>query len=80
MEENKKYDEVVLSKIRKDPVAFDLQISLFMSALKNYRHDSLLRPFPSSFIKENQEKDVNELVSFVRTKKYAITCYVYTLL
>ena len=53
----------ILSKVKKDPFAADLQISLFMSALHNYRHDSLLRPFPPQYLRENGEKDTNGLVS-----------------
>lgn len=51
----------VLSKVRKDPFAADLQISLFMSALQNYRHDSLVRPFPPGYFHESGEKNTDAL-------------------
>ena len=56
----------VMSKVRKDPFAADLQISLFMSALQNYRHDSLVRPFPPGYFHESGEKNTDALVSCKR--------------
>ena len=41
----------------------DLLVSLFVAALQSYRYDSVLRPFPQIFLKENGEKDVKLLVS-----------------
>ena len=63
MEEESDFVDNVLHKVRKDPSAADLQISLFISALYNYRHDSLLRPFPPRYLHENGEKNIEELVS-----------------
>ena len=63
MELKSDYVDNVLSKVRKDPFAVDLQVSLFMSALQNYRHDSLVRPFPSEYLHENGEKNTEALVS-----------------
>ena len=63
MEGERNFVDNVLSKVRKDAFAADLQISLFMSALHNYRHDSLLRPFPPGYLHENGEKNIEALVS-----------------
>ncbi|XP_077989084.1 protein mono-ADP-ribosyltransferase PARP16-like [Glandiceps talaboti] len=53
----------VLRKIDEDPVAVDVQLSLFMSAVQSYRHDTVLRPFPPMFINSSGEKDINSLQS-----------------
>lgn len=55
--------DYIKEKIWQDPIAADLQWSLFLAALKNYKYDSLLRPFPPMFINENDDKDLNALVS-----------------
>ena len=64
MEGESDYVDKVVAKLRKDALSVDLQISLFMAALQNYRHDSLLRPFPSAYLHENGEKDIDALVSY----------------
>lgn len=61
MEEEIDVVDKVLSRVKKDPLATDLQISLFMSALQNYRHHSLLRPFPSGYLSESGEKNIDAL-------------------
>ncbi|PIK39068.1 putative mono [Apostichopus japonicus] len=53
----------VISEIKDDLLAADLKWSLFLSALKSYRHDSILRPFPSGFTSETGEKDFEALTS-----------------
>ncbi|XP_033750663.1 protein mono-ADP-ribosyltransferase PARP16-like [Pecten maximus] len=45
-------------KIADDQLASDLVVSFFVAALKSYKFDSLLKPFPSSFSKEDGEKDM----------------------
>ncbi|XP_028399236.1 protein mono-ADP-ribosyltransferase PARP16-like [Dendronephthya gigantea] len=79
----------VLSKVKNDPCSADFQISLFMSALQNYRHDSLLRPFPSSYLHENGEKNTDSLkdvanriprVSKLRKSKQQISNDVWNLI
>jgi len=54
---------IVLGKIRADPLAADLRFSLFIAALHSYRCDSVLRPFPPRFLTEDEEKDIDALVS-----------------
>jgi poly[ADP-ribose] polymerase 16 len=44
-------------------LATDLRWSLFVAALYSYRFDTVLKPFPSQFLKENGEKDMKKLVN-----------------
>ncbi|XP_033634543.1 protein mono-ADP-ribosyltransferase PARP16-like [Asterias rubens] len=56
----------VVDKIRSDVTAADLQWSLFQAALGSYRHDSVLKPFPSALLSDtgqNDEKDFAALKS-----------------
>lgn len=53
----------IFSLLDNDPTASDFLISLLWAAATNYKHDTLLRPFPSQYIKEEQ-KDVDALVSW----------------
>ena len=53
----------VLARLESDVISADMQWSLFMSALESYRHDSVLRPFPSAFVETDGNKKVKELVS-----------------
>ncbi|XP_070541809.1 protein mono-ADP-ribosyltransferase PARP16-like [Ptychodera flava] len=53
--------ERVLGKLDEDPLAADIQLSLFISAAQNYRHDTVLRPFPPAFINSEGEKDFRNL-------------------
>ena len=64
-EEDVELINLVLAEVAKDPLAIDLQISLFQSALLNYRHDSLLRTFPPGYVNENGEKNIEDLVCFL---------------
>lgn len=57
--------EYIKEKIWQDPLAADLQWSLFLAALKSYRFDSVLRPFPPMFVGEDDEKDLKALVGDV---------------
>lgn len=51
----------VVDVIKEDLLAADLTWSLFLAALKSYRHDSILRPFPNAFVSEAGEKDFETL-------------------
>lgn len=55
--------QAVTSTIKDDLLAADLKFSLFLAALQSYRHDSILRPFPSGFTSETGEKDFEALAS-----------------
>ena len=51
----------VISLLDNDPSSSDFLISILWAAATNYKHDTLLRPFPQQYIREEQ-KDVDTLV------------------
>lgn len=51
----------VISLLDNNPTSADFLISILWAASKSYKHDTLLRPFPPQYIKEEQ-KDVDTLV------------------
>ena len=53
----------VLQRLESDLQSADMQWSLFMSALESYRHDSILRPFPSAYVEDGGNKNFQRLVS-----------------
>ncbi|XP_069137274.1 LOW QUALITY PROTEIN: protein mono-ADP-ribosyltransferase PARP16-like [Argopecten irradians] len=48
-------------KITEDQFATDLVLSFFVAALKSYKFDSLLKPFPPTFSRDDGEKDMASL-------------------
>lgn len=64
-EEATELAEYIKERIWQDPLAADLQWSLFIAALNSYRFDSVLRPFPPMFIGEDEEKDLKSLHALV---------------
>ncbi|OWF54131.1 mono [ADP-ribose] polymerase PARP16-like [Mizuhopecten yessoensis] len=48
-------------QITEDQFATDIVLSFFVAALKSYKFDSLLKPFPPLFSKEDGEKDMKSL-------------------
>ena len=56
----------VLSLLDNNPISSDFLISVLWAAATNYKHDTLLRPFPSQYIREEQ-KDVDALVRLYYT-------------
>ena len=53
----------LVSALTKDLSASDCLVALFWSALTNYRHDTVLRPFPQMFLLKDGNKDVDGMVS-----------------
>ncbi|XP_033096440.1 protein mono-ADP-ribosyltransferase PARP16-like [Anneissia japonica] len=53
--------KILLQRISEDRLACDVIWSLFSAALFSYRHDTVLRPFPSDFIDTDREKDFTNL-------------------
>lgn len=45
----------VLERLETDLTAADFRWSLFIAALESYRHDSILRPFPSAFLEDGNK-------------------------
>ncbi|KAM4675355.1 protein mono-ADP-ribosyltransferase PARP16 isoform 1-T2 [Discoglossus pictus] len=56
------FEQIIL----RDPLAADLKFSLFVSALKSYKRDSVLRPFPP-FYASDQYKDFDALLADINT-------------
>ncbi|KAM9312864.1 protein mono-ADP-ribosyltransferase PARP16 [Gastrophryne carolinensis] len=52
--------------IARNPLAADLKCSLFISALRSYKRDSVLRPFPP-FYTSDQHKDFDTLLADINT-------------
>ncbi|XP_062403945.1 protein mono-ADP-ribosyltransferase PARP16 [Sardina pilchardus] len=53
--------ELVRSCLQRDPVAADLRLSLFLSAVQSYKRDSVLRPFPPLYL-TGDTKDFESLL------------------
>ncbi|XP_061183406.1 protein mono-ADP-ribosyltransferase PARP16-like [Saccostrea echinata] len=53
--------EVLKRRLSENFLATDLRWSFFVSALYSYRFDTVLKPFPPHFLKENGEKDMKKL-------------------
>ncbi len=45
-----------------DVVAAETQIAIFAAAANSYKFESLLKPFPSRFVVDGNEKDIEGLV------------------
>jgi hypothetical protein len=64
MESDQEQNDHILERFQADVVSADFHFSLLVAALSSYRHDTVLRPFPSSFNnRENNNKDYRGLVS-----------------
>ncbi|XP_064620970.1 protein mono-ADP-ribosyltransferase PARP16-like [Lineus longissimus] len=61
MERDDENDQI-LERVQADMASADFQFSLLVAALSSYRHDTVLRPFPSNFINRgNNSKDYQGL-------------------
>ncbi|XP_065911998.1 protein mono-ADP-ribosyltransferase PARP16-like [Dysidea avara] len=54
----------VVSLLDKDPLSTDLLVSFLWAAATNYKHDTLVRPFPPQYLK-GEHKDIELLVTDV---------------
>ena len=61
--EGEEAKERVLQRLESDLPSADMQWSLFIAALESYRHDSILRPFPSAYVEDDGNKNFQGLVS-----------------
>lgn len=55
-------EQELLAAIERDKHASEFIVGIFCAALTSYRHDTVLRPFPSPFILEDGSKDFDGLV------------------
>jgi hypothetical protein len=51
--------------LSQDILASEVKYSIFCGALRNYKRDFLIRPFPSDFFLKDETKDFEKLVSKV---------------
>jgi len=59
--------ERVLQRLASDITSADMRWSLFISALESYRHDSILRPFPSAYVEDGVNKNFQALAQVCKT-------------
>ncbi|XP_068693823.1 protein mono-ADP-ribosyltransferase PARP16-like [Montipora capricornis] len=57
----------VLQRLERDLVSADMRWSLFVAALESYRHDSILRPFPSAYLEDGDNKNFQALILICNT-------------
>lgn len=60
---DEEFREKIVEKIKRDIIAADLKISVFVCALESYRYDSVLRPFPPVGLRDDGTKNIQKLVS-----------------
>lgn len=58
----------ILRIFRRDPLATEFMVNLAWVACQSYRHDTVLRPFPSSYVCTRGKKDHGALVSAYRCR------------
>ena len=66
--------DFIKERIWLDPLAVDLQLSLFIAAMNSYRHDTVLRPFPPMFQSEDKEKDIKTMVYMSLRVRKPVIC------
>ena len=59
------WDSGVESLLDNDPLSTDFLVSLLWAAATNYKHDTLVRPFPPQYLKD-EHKNIEALVRFVK--------------
>ena len=62
----------VLQTLARDQASADMRWSLFMAALESYRHDSILRPFPSAYLEDGGNKNFQALVRAIYKKQLSL--------
>ena len=71
--------DVVEYELKRDLLAADFLTSLFWSAMCSYRYDSILRPFPPTFVEDgNEEKKIEDLVSVCVCVHVHVYMYAYS--
>ena len=48
----------------KSIIEFDFDFNLLLSAAQSYKHDTVLKPFPSAFLTSDNQQKYDSLVSF----------------
>lgn len=55
--------EILIDVIEKNKLGCDFLLCLFIAAVKSYRADRCVRPFPKKYVNSDNEKDFQLLVS-----------------
>jgi hypothetical protein len=69
MEEKRSWIEEKLEKMfinsnKSDLIALDLEVNLLICAVQSYKHETILKPFPSTFLSDsNNNKNYSQLVN-----------------
>lgn len=59
-----KMNEIYVSKNKSEVLALDLEINLLICAAQSYKHESALRPFPSTLLSDsNNDKNYSLLLN-----------------
>ena len=58
--------EILMDELKRDYMAADLRLSLFCSAVQSFKYESLLKPVPESFKRQDGEVDVERLQLLIR--------------
>ena len=59
-----KIEQMFQNPSKSDLLALDLEINLLICALESYKHETVLKPFPTTFLSDsNNNKDFAKLVS-----------------
>lgn len=53
----------IIDRLSSDLQSCDCHVTLFLSALASYRHDTVLKPFPPQYVLEDGTKDIEQLVN-----------------
>ena len=61
-----KLDQIYSYTKKSDLLALDFEVNLLISAAKSYKHETVLKPFPSTFLSDsNNDKKYDELVILI---------------
>jgi poly[ADP-ribose] polymerase 16 len=59
-----KLDDIFLSKDKSGILALDLEMNLLICSAQSYKHESVLKPFPSTFLSDsNNDKNFAQLLT-----------------
>lgn len=61
-------DQMFANPNKSDLLALDLEMNMLICALKSYKHETVLKPFPSTFLSDsNNNKNFNHLIATVES-------------
>lgn len=61
-------ESIFVNQNKSDLLSLDFELNTLISAAQSYKHESVLKPFPTTFLSEsNNDKDYQHLLSTVLT-------------